>query len=129
MRVVTEVNLSNGKVTHDEVQAAAITGAASTIATDDLTSGRALISDSHGKVAVSSTTSTELYHLHGVTSNVQAQLNGKVNASSVEITTANGYIYVLFSVDNDNKLQVRANATTQAVRTKLSGTWSSWRTI
>lgn len=93
------------------------------------TAGRAAITDANGKLATSSVTSTELSMLSGVISNVQAQLDGKVNASSVEITTANGYIYVLFSVDDDNKLQVRANATTQAVRTKISGTWSSWRTI
>lgn len=95
----------------------------------NVTAGRAAITGANGEVTTSSVTSTELNRLAGITSNVQSQLDSKVNASSVEITTANGYIYVLFSVDDDNKLQVRANATTQAVRTKISGTWSSWRTI
>lgn len=54
-----------------------ITGAATTITDDNLTVNRALISNSSGKVAVSDVTSTELGYLDGVTSNVQAQLNGK----------------------------------------------------
>lgn len=54
-----------------------ITGAATTITDDNLTANRALVSNSSGKVAVSAVTSTELGYLDGVTSNVQAQLNGK----------------------------------------------------
>ena len=54
-----------------------VVGGASTITEDNLTASRALISNSSGKVAVSSVTSTELGYLDGVTSNVQAQLNGK----------------------------------------------------
>lgn len=56
---------------------ATITGGASTIASSNLTTNRALISDGSGKVAVSAVTSTELGYLDGVTSNVQTQLNGK----------------------------------------------------
>lgn len=54
-----------------------ITGAATTIDTENLTVSRALVSDTNGKVAVSTTTSTELGHVSGVTSAIQAQLNGK----------------------------------------------------
>ena len=54
-----------------------ITGAATTIDTENLTVSRALVSDSNGKVAVSTTTSTELGHVSGVTSAIQTQLNGK----------------------------------------------------
>lgn len=54
-----------------------ITGAASTITSSNLTTSRALVSDSSGKVAVSSVTATELGYLSGVTSAVQTQLNGK----------------------------------------------------
>ena len=54
-----------------------VVGGASTITEDNLTASRALISNSSGKVAVSAVTSTELSYLDGVTSNVQAQLNGK----------------------------------------------------
>ena len=54
-----------------------VVGGASTITEDNLTASRALVSNSSGKVAVSTVTSTELGYLDGVTSNVQAQLNGK----------------------------------------------------
>ena len=54
-----------------------ITGAATTIATDDLTVSRALTSNGSGKVEVSAVTSTELGYLDGVTSNVQTQLDSK----------------------------------------------------
>lgn len=50
-----------------------ITGAATTIASSNLTAARALVSNSSGKVAVSAVTSTELGYLDGVTSNVQSQ--------------------------------------------------------
>ena len=54
-----------------------ITGAATTIDTENLTANRALVSDASGKVAVSAVTGTELGYLDGVTSNVQTQLNSK----------------------------------------------------
>ena len=56
-----------------------ITGAASSILTSNLTANRALLSNSSGKVAVSSVTNTELGYLSGVTSNVQTQINNKQN--------------------------------------------------
>lgn len=52
-----------------------ITGGASTIASSNLTTSRALISNSSGKVAVSAVTATELSYLDGVTSNIQTQFN------------------------------------------------------
>ena len=66
---------------------ATITGAATTITKDNLTANRALISNSSGKVAVSSVTSTELGYLDGVTSNIQTQLNSKL--SSAPVTSVN----------------------------------------
>ena len=74
---------------------AAITGGASTIVTSDLTTSRALISNSNGKVAVSAVTSTELGYLDGVTSAIQTQLNGKLSttgtaAAASKLTTSNG---------------------------------------
>ena len=60
-----------------------IVGAASTITDNNLVANRALISNSSGKVAVSNVTSTELGYLDGVTSNVQAQLNKKLEKSPV----------------------------------------------
>lgn len=61
---------------------AAITGGASTIATSNLTTSRALVSNSSGKVAVSAVTSTELGYLDGVTSAIQTQLNAKLDSAS-----------------------------------------------
>lgn len=58
---------------------ATITGAATTITSDDLTASKALVSDANGKVAASSVTSTELGYLSGVTSSIQTQLNAKAN--------------------------------------------------
>lgn len=59
---------------------AAITGAASTIATADLTASRVLVSNSSGKVAVSTVTSTTLGYLDA-TSSIQTQLNAKAASS------------------------------------------------
>jgi hypothetical protein len=68
-----------------------ITGAATTIDTEDLTASRALISNSSGKVAVSAVTSTELGYLDGVSSNIQTQLNTKVTSSGVtSVATGTG---------------------------------------
>ena len=60
-----------------------IVGAASTITDNNLVTDRALISNSSGKVAVSNVTSTELGYLDGVTSNVQTQLNKKLEKAPV----------------------------------------------
>lgn len=60
-----------------------IVGAASTITENNLVADRALISNSSGKVAVSNVTSTELGYLDGVTSNVQTQLDKKLEKAPV----------------------------------------------
>ena len=60
-----------------------VVGGASTITADNLTANRALVSNSSGKVAVSAITSTELGYLDGVTSNVQTQLNKKLEKAPV----------------------------------------------
>ena len=67
---------------------AAITGAASTIVSSNLTINRALVSDASGKVAVSSVTSSELGHLSGVTAAIQTQLNGKLSTSGKAANSA-----------------------------------------
>lgn len=80
-----------------------ITGAATTIVTNNLTVSRAVVSNSSGKIAVSNTTSTELGYLSGVTSSVQGQLNGKqdnitysntdLTAGTSELATGTFYAY------------------------------------
>lgn len=64
-----------------------ITGAASTIKDDDLMQNRAVISNEDGKIAISETTSTELGYVHGVTSDIQTQINNKVTKNN-NITAA-----------------------------------------
>tara|TARA_X000000950_G_scaffold278584_1_gene369794 strand:- start:442 stop:1812 length:1371 start_codon:yes stop_codon:yes gene_type:complete len=66
-----------------------ITGAATTIDTEDLTASKALVSDANGKVAVSTVTSTELGHVSGVTSAIQTQLNGKQSTLTFEPPSSN----------------------------------------
>ena len=61
-----------------------ITGAVTTITDDNLTASHALVSDANGKVAVSTVTSTELGYLDGVTSNVQTQLDKKLETAPVK---------------------------------------------
>ena len=66
-----------------------ITGAATTIDTENLTTSRALASDANGKVAVSGVTSTELGHVSGVTSAIQTQLNGKQSTLTFNAPSSN----------------------------------------
>lgn len=59
-----------------------ITGAATTITSSNLTASKALISNSSGKVAVSSVTDTELGYVSGVTSALQTQIDAKQDTIS-----------------------------------------------
>lgn len=107
---------------------AKITGAATTITNDNLTADRALISNSSGKVAVSSVTSTELGYLDGVTSNIQTQLNNKLSSAPVTsvnnktgaVTLAKGDVG-LGNVDNTSDANKPiSNATQAALNDKQS---------
>lgn len=76
-----------------------IVGGASTITDDNLTANRALVSNGSGKVAVSAVTATELGYLDGVTSNVQTQLNKKLESAPVtSVNTKTGAV-VLTATD------------------------------
>jgi len=69
-----------------------ITGAASSVVLSNLGASIVVVSDAGGKIANSAVTTTELGYLHGLTSNVQAQLNTKqttVTGAAQTITTAN----------------------------------------
>jgi hypothetical protein len=72
-----------------------ITGAATSITLSNLTSNRAVISNTSGKISVSPTTATEVSYLQGVTSPIQSQLDARIvysgtNPSSGEILYWNG---------------------------------------
>ena len=122
---------------------ATITGAATTIDTEDLTASRAVVSNGSGKIAVSDVTSTELGYLDGVSSAIQTQLDakqatitggattidtedltadrvlasdgsGKVSASSVTATTL-GYL------DASSSVQTQLNAKLALAGGTMSG--------
>lgn len=78
---ITELNYIDGVTsaiqTQLDAKQATITGGATTIDTEDLTASRALVSTAGGKVAVATTTATEIGYVNGVTSAIQTQLNAK----------------------------------------------------
>lgn len=76
-----------------------IVGGASTITDDNLAANRALVSNGSGKVAVSAVTATELGYLDGVTSNVQTQLNKKLESAPVTSVNAKTGAVVLGASD------------------------------
>ena len=73
-------NISGSLAAQIASKQATITGAASSITSSNLTAAHALISNSSGKVAISSVTATELGYLVGVTSEIQDQLDNKVES-------------------------------------------------
>lgn len=113
----TEVGYLSGVTSAIQTQIngkqATITGGATTITGSNLTASRALVSNSSGKVAVSSVTSTELGYLSGVTSAVQTQLNNKSPLASPAFT-GNPTVPTPATADNSQKIAntawVNANA-------------------
>ena len=93
---VSELNYVDGVTSNIQTQLnskqATITGGASTITSSNLTTSRALISNSSGKVAVSPVTATELGYLDGTTSNVQSQLDTKATTEYVDEKIASIYV-------------------------------------
>lgn len=65
---------SGGVKTALDAKQATITGAASSVASNNLTARRAVVSDASGKVAVSDVTIEELEYLSGADRNIQAQI-------------------------------------------------------
>lgn len=82
----TELNYVDGVTSSIQTQLdnkqATITGAATTIVSNDLTASKAVISNANGKIDVSDTTSTELGYVHGVTSAIQTQIDNKVTKNA-----------------------------------------------
>lgn len=99
---------------------ATITGAASSVTSNNLTASRSLISDASGKIASSSVTSTEHAYLSGVTSAIQTQLNGK--AASSHTHTASQITDFLNKVYPVGAIYLSTVSTSPA--TLFGGTWS-----
>jgi hypothetical protein len=91
--------VSSATQTALDAKQATITGAATTIDTEDLTASRALVSDGSGKVAVSSVTSTELGYVSGVTSAVQTQVDSKTTKLITTNRQTASYTLVLSDAD------------------------------
>ena len=129
----TELNYVDGVTSAIQTQLnskqATITGAATTIDTENLTVSRALVSDGSGKVAVSAVTSTEIGYLDGVTSAIQTQLNAKAPLASPTLT---GTPAAPTAAVNTNTTQIATTAYVVAqiaddaptkTGTGASGTW------
>lgn len=97
---------------------ATITGAATTITSSNLTTNRALTSDGNGKVAVSSTTATELGYVHGVTSAIQTQIN---NISSGITTAISNLLSSLYPV---NSIYIGVQSTCPLATLISGSTWT-----
>lgn len=108
---------------------ASITGAATTITSSNLTTSRALISNSSGKVAVSSVTSTELGYLSGVTSNIQTQLDSKISSANGAISTVvNSNLTTSRALISNSSGKIAVSATTSTELGYLSGVTSNVQT-
>lgn len=91
-----------------------ITGAASTVTTNNLTASRVLVSDSTGKITNSSISDTELSRLSGVTGNIQTQINNihsndnliyssnniPTSETTVTITSIANFVDLTFVLEN-----------------------------
>lgn len=130
----TELNYCDGVTSNIQTQLnnkqATINGAATTITSSNLTASRVLISNSSGKVAVSSITSTKLGYLTDVTSNIQAQLNKKATNTALTNHTGNtsnphGVTKSqvgLGNVENKSSATIRGELTKSNVTTALGYT-------
>ena len=106
-----------------------ITGAATTITTSNLTTSRALNSDSSGKVAISTTTSTELGYVSGVTSSIQTQLDDKqATITGAATTITNSNLALSRAVVSDASGKIDASATTSTEIGYVSGVTSAIQT-
>lgn len=106
-----------------------ITGAASSVTSSNLTANRVLVSDSNGKIAESSITSTVLGYLSGVTSSIQTQLNGKqatVTGGASSILSSN--LTASRALVSDASGKVAASSVTSTQLGYLSGVTSAIQT-
>ena len=129
----TELNYVDGVTsaiqTQIDAKQATITGAATTIDTENLTLSKALVSDGSGKVAVATTTSTEIGYVNGVTSAIQTQIDAKAPLASPTLT---GIPAAPTAAVNTNTTQIATTAYVVAqiaddaptkTGTGASGTW------
>jgi len=95
---------------------ALITGAISLLLSGNATASRVIVSDINGKLVVSVVTSTELGYLAGVTSAIQAQLNGKqasITGAASSIVSSNLSTNKVAVSDGSGKLAASSATTTE----------------
>lgn len=95
---------------------ALITGAISSFLANNATSSRVIVSDSGGKLVVSLVTSVELGYLSGVTSALQAQLNGKqasITGAASSVVSSNLTTNKVIISDGSGKLASSSVTTTE----------------
>lgn len=120
MQLVADVSATVSSLTSSLAgKQAAITGAATSITSSNLSIGRALVSDASGKVAVSSITTTQLSYLEGVSGNLQEQINGLAPAAAVTAERA---------LVSDASGAVAASTVTAAELARLAGVTSPVQT-
>ena len=121
---------------------ATLTGAATTIASSNLTASMALVSDASGKVAAHGTvSSTELGYLDGVTSAIQTQIDGKqatLTGAATSIASSNLAASMAMVTDASGKVAAHGTVTatelgyldgvTSAIQTQLNGKAASSHT-
>ena len=104
---------------------AAITGAATTVTSSNLTASRVLVSNSSGKIAASSSvTTTELGYLDGVTSKIQTQLDSKASSEALlaHIADTNNPHEVTKSTIGLGNVENKSSATIRGELTKANVT-------
>jgi hypothetical protein len=106
-----------------------ITGAATTVTSSNLTASRAMVSDSSGKVGISSVTTTELGYVSGVTSGLQTQLDSKqptITGAATTVTSSN--LTASRAMVSDSSGKVGVSSVTAAELGYVSGTTGSIQT-
>jgi len=98
---------------------ATITGAASTITTNNLAAGRALVTNASGKVMVSAVTSEELDCLFSASENIQDQLNAKETPAGAQAKANTAENNAKAYVGDKTALQTTAKSTIVAAVNEL----------
>jgi hypothetical protein len=132
--IQTQIDTINGDVTSGiqtqlDGKQSTITGAATTVTSSNLTASRAMVSDSSGKVGISSVTATQLGYVSGVTSAIQTQLGGKqptITGAATTVTSSN--LTASRAMVSDSGGKVGISSVTAAELGYLSGTTGSIQT-
>lgn len=105
-----------------------ITGAASTVVTNNLGNSLAVVTDSSGKLAQSTTTSTQIGYLSNVASDIQTQFTGKQSSISTTVASQAAMLALTPTVGDIVKRSDLGNALFQLTALPAS-TLANWSQI